>query len=75
MDRLTSINDYTSENENHIRPPFNFDDNDTNIKYPFQIDIEKYVMGYKKKTKYELYAEVCHLGGVGSGHYFAIAKS
>ena len=33
MDRLTSINDYTNETENHIRPPFNFDDNETNIKF------------------------------------------
>ena len=49
--------------------------NNVNVSYPLLLDVEKYVVGYKKQTRYELYGVVCHIGHLEGGHYIALVKN
>ena len=49
--------------------------NTTNIEYPINLDLNKYILGYNKNAKYNLYGIVCHMGSINGGHYIAIAKN
>lgn len=45
------------------------------VSYPLDLDLSRYVAGYKATSyKYELYAVCNHMGNVHGGHYTAFAK-
>jgi ubiquitin carboxyl-terminal hydrolase 8 len=53
-----------------------FQKNQILIQFPFDLDLSKYVIGYKKEMyKYELYGVCNHSGGVMGGHYTAYVKN
>lgn len=54
-----------------------FQKNQILITFPFEnLDLSKYVIGYKKELyKYELYGVCNHSGGVMGGHYTAYVKN
>ena len=46
------------------------------IDFPFDLDLSKYVIGYKKNSyKYELFGVCNHSGGVLGGHYTSYVKN
>ena len=46
------------------------------IDFPFELDLSKYVIGYKKNSyKYELFGVCNHSGGVLGGHYTCYVKN
>ena len=46
------------------------------IDFPFDLDLSKYVIGYKKNSyKYELFGVCNHSGGVLGGHYTCYVKN
>lgn len=49
--------------------------NRTKINYPCNLDLEKFILGYAKNTKYDLYGVVCHIGNSKGGHYISIVKN
>ncbi len=50
--------------------------NNSLIKFPFELDLCKYCVGYKKNTyKYNLISVANHIGSLNSGHYFSYVKN
>jgi ubiquitin C-terminal hydrolase len=50
--------------------------NNNLIKFPFDLDLCKYCVGYKKNTyKYSLISVANHIGSLNSGHYFSYVKN
>ena len=46
------------------------------IKFPFELDLSKYCVGYRKNTyKYDLMSVANHDGGLNGGHYYAYVKN
>ena len=46
------------------------------IKFPFELDLSKYCVGYKKNTyKYNLISVANHDGSLNSGHYYSYVKN
>lgn len=46
------------------------------IKFPFELDLCKYCVGYKKNSyKYNLVSVANHVGSLNSGHYFSYVKN
>jgi ubiquitin C-terminal hydrolase len=49
--------------------------NSINIQYPLELDLRKYVVGYKKEDNiYHLVGICCHLGNHSKGHYISFVK-
>ena len=50
--------------------------NNNLIKFPFELDLCKYCVGYKKNSyKYNLISVANHVGSLNSGHYFSHVKN
>lgn len=61
--------DFKRFNENNQK-------NQIYIDFPFELDLSKYVIGYKKNSyKYELFGVCNHSGGVLGGHYTCYVKN
>ena len=46
------------------------------IKFPFELDLTKYCVGYKKNSyKYNLISVANHDGSLNSGHYYSYVKN
>ncbi|CDK28600.1 unnamed protein product [Kuraishia capsulata CBS 1993] len=51
---------------------------DTHVKFPLMLDVAKYTLDGSNITgdkTYELFAVVCHIGSVNTGHYICYVKS
>ena len=50
--------------------------NNSFVEFPIEnLDMEKYICGPKKNSKYDLFAVSQHYGSMGGGHYTAICKN
>jgi len=49
--------------------------NNASVEYPLDLNLSKYVIGYRAhEYQYELFGVCNHFGNVGGGHYTALAK-
>lgn len=57
------------------RTQWNGDKNESQILYPLELDMRKYIIGYRKSEHmYDLKGVCIHIGGIMNGHYMAFVK-